>query len=137
LLGTAVSWAAAGAVAIALFFQKVGCVGWAGAAVVLGAAAGCAYRRPRTLVWGLRVGTDDSGWHVLLSCGWVRVRRLSSVRGPGWVSLRFKLLADAASAGPLTVTLWRRCLPAVHWRRLCVLAIQPPAAPVMIAREAA
>jgi hypothetical protein len=136
LLGTVAPLVAGGAAAIALSFQQVGFVGWSSTALLLGVAAGWAYRRPPSLIWALRVGSDDSYGEVLLSSGWVQARRLGSVRGPGWVSLRFGFFGETAVfKGNVTVTLWRCCLPAVYWRRLCVLAAQPPADLVAMARR--
>ena len=136
LLGTVAHVVAAGAVGFALVFQQVGFVGWAIAVVLF--ALSCFGRRSRAPVWALQVGTHDDCWRLLLASGWVPARRLASVRGSGWVSLRFSLWTEEAAATKnMTVTLWRSCLPPVYWRRLYLLAARSPSVLVTAASEAA
>ena len=127
LLGRA-AVAGAGACAATAAWWQAGPPGLAvlGAAAAAGATARRAAGRRRAPIGrirAIRAGAGSRRWQVRLERRWHAAILRDSRRGACWLDLRLSI--EPAAGRAVTngrVTVWRSCMSAVRWRRLCLLA---------------
>lgn len=93
--------------------------------MALAIGAGVAWRvrrlRRQPRVYALRAVAGTRRWQVRLVQGWRSAWLQDTRRGACWLTLSLWVGVDPVTSRSVNVTVWRPALPAMHWRRLCVL----------------